>query len=73
MLALLFTVGIGGAALQKIHAAPKKLDQQYSWNNGDFTGSIADARDHYDCPAGTAVTCATGTAPNLPTVTIKKP
>jgi hypothetical protein len=73
MLALVFAVGFGGAVVQKIQAAPKANAQEYSWNNGEFTGTEADARSHYSCPSGTRVTCATGTADGLPDLVIKKP
>jgi hypothetical protein len=66
-------LSIGGAVVQKIQAAPKPLDQVYSWNNGQFTGTEAQARSHYSCPVGTNITCATGTAPGLPPDVIKKP
>ncbi len=73
MLALVFAVGIGGAFVQKIQAAPKALDTVYSWNSGEFSGTVLEARDHYECPQGINVTCARGTAPNQQPVTIKKP
>ena len=73
MLALVFTVGIGGAFTQNIKAAPKVLDQVYSWNNGEFTGTETQARANYSCPSGTHITCATGKAAGLPDLVIKKP
>jgi hypothetical protein len=73
LLALVFSVGIGGAVVQKIQAAPRVDDPVYSWNNGQFSGTVSQARSHYSCPAGTNLTCATGTAPGQDPVTIKKP
>jgi hypothetical protein len=75
LLALVFTVGIGGAVVQKIHAAPKPLDQVYSWTSsqGPFSGTEAQARDHYSCPLGNNVQCAKGTASGVPDDIIKKP
>ncbi|WP_431199646.1 hypothetical protein ACQ86K_01265 [Mucilaginibacter sp. P19] len=73
LLALLLTAGIGGAVVQKIQAAPKAGAQEYSWNNGEFTGTEAEARTHYSCPTGSNVTCATGTADGVPDLVIKKP
>jgi len=68
LLALVFTVGIGGAAMQKIHAAPKPLDQVYSWTSasqGSFTGTRDEAIAHYGCENGTSP-CADGKAKGLP-------
>lgn len=65
LLALLFTVGVGGAMVQKIHAAPKAFDIVYSWTSPDqgaFSGTINDAEDHYGCTTGSEL-CARGTAP----------
>jgi hypothetical protein len=68
LLALLFTIGIGGAVIQKIHAAPKPLDQVYSWTSqtqGSFTGTRADAIAHYGCENG-STPCADGKAKGVP-------
>ncbi|MDP9079029.1 MAG: hypothetical protein M3O71_16495 [Bacteroidota bacterium] len=60
MLALLFTVGIGGATVQKIHAAPKKFDDPtYKWSD-NVTSDVADAEDRFGC-SGAGATCSTGT------------
>jgi hypothetical protein len=73
LLALLFTVGIGGAVVQKIHAAPKPQGQVYSWTSnlggGPFTGTIAQAQSNYGCSKTTTL-CATGTAPGVPNAQI---
>jgi hypothetical protein len=74
MLALLFTVGIGGAVVQKIQAAPKNDVQEYSWtspNQGTFSGTRDEAIDHYGCETGTKL-CATGTAPGVPNSVLNK-
>ena len=71
MLALVFTVGIGGAFVQKIHAAPKQADATYHWlkyaANGvtrvpsqDENATLAQAQSDYGC-SGAANRCATGT------------
>jgi hypothetical protein len=73
MLAVVLTLGVGTAVVQKIQAAPKPLDQVYSWNNGQFTGTETQARSHYSCPSGTNTICATGTAAGVPPDVIKKP
>jgi hypothetical protein len=67
LLALVFTVGIGGAVVQKIEAAPKPLDQVYSWTSsqGSFTGTRADAIAHYGCENGSTL-CADGKAKGVP-------
>jgi len=62
MLALVFTVGIGGAVVQKIHAAPKLDDPIYDWtpvSGSNFVGTVAQAQTHYGCSA-TARLCASG-------------
>ena len=69
LLAVLFTVGIGGAFVQKIHAAPKLTDASYMWlkfnedgsrePSGDETATIAKATTDYGC-SGSNATCATG-------------
>lgn len=74
MLALVFAVGIGGAFVQKIQAAPKFVDQVYSWTSpsqGSFSGTRQEAIDNYGCETG-AQLCATGTASGVPTITLKK-
>jgi hypothetical protein len=73
LVALVVAVGLGGAVAEKIQAAPKALDQVYSWNNGEFTGTETQARANYSCPSGTHITCATGKAAGVPDLVIKKP
>ena len=73
LLALLFTVGVGGAMVQKIHAAPKAQDDVYDWvstslapENPSSTlngATISQAEDHFGC-AGSGQKCADGTDPN---------
>lgn len=67
MLAVLFTVSIGTAVVQKIHAAPKADDSTYNWDgNGpshsgtDLNRTISQAKSDYGC-TGTSVACAEGT------------
>jgi hypothetical protein len=70
LLAVLFTVGIGGAVVEKIHAAPKRAAATYQWlkfnHNGtrnpslDEDATIADAQSDYGC-SGAVTVCATGT------------
>lgn len=80
MLALLFTVGIGGAVIQNIQAAPKVDDPTYNWSgsgpsgSGSLTGkTVAQAQAFYGCSSNVSL-CATGIDPNqeLPNVTIRK-
>lgn len=70
LLALLFTVGIGGAVVQNIQAATKKLPANYHWlkyaANGvtrvpaqDMDATISAAESAYGC-AGTGNRCADG-------------
>ncbi|MEO6851459.1 MAG: hypothetical protein ABI203_07360 [Mucilaginibacter sp.] len=40
MLAIIFTVGVGGAVVQKLHAAPKKQDPTYNWQQTNAAGNI---------------------------------
>jgi hypothetical protein len=75
MLAVLFTVGIGTAVVQKIHAAPKPNDPTYNWTHFDQSGNpigtlnnatVTEARDDLGCPGSTSVKCATATgAPTI--------
>ena len=71
LLAVVFTVGIGTAIVQKIHAAPKLVDATYHWQkylaNGvtrdmpnDRDDTILGAEDVYGCE-GTGNRCAVGT------------
>jgi hypothetical protein len=73
LLALLMTVGIGGAVVQKIQAAPKPDDVTYNWSRvggstvpneqSPFNGkTIAQAQSNYGC-AGTGSPCAEGVDP----------
>jgi hypothetical protein len=74
LLALALVLGVSSAFVSKIHAAPKKDDPIYSWTSpdqGDFTGTVSDAEENYGCTTGHAL-CATGTADNEPTITLKK-
>jgi hypothetical protein len=70
MLAMLFTVGIGGAVIQKIEAAPKRALATYQWQkylsdgvtrdpSHDETATISQAQSDYGC-AGTGNQCAVG-------------
>jgi len=69
LLALLFTVGVGGAMVQKIHAAPKLVDTFYDWTSTDTAPSnpsselpdatIAQAEDNFGCASG-LTDCADG-------------
>jgi hypothetical protein len=52
MLALVFTVGIGTAIVQKIDAAPKRSDPTYNWTSSQGPQSnltVQQAKDHYGC------------------------
>jgi hypothetical protein len=70
LLAVLFTVGIGGAVVQKIQAAPKQTDATYEWLKFNHDGTrdpsldedatIAQAEMDYSC-SSTVTKCATGT------------
>lgn len=71
LLAMVFTIGIGGAVVQKIQAAPKHFDLQYNWTkagSAPFTGTISDAQNNYGCP-NLGVGCAHGTEVGHPSVT----
>jgi hypothetical protein len=82
LLALVFTVGIGGAIVQKISAAPKQFDSTYNWtstsaapDNPSSTlsgATISAAETHFGC-AGNGPLCATGvnTVVGQPGATIK--
>ncbi|PAW95411.1 hypothetical protein CKK33_18660 [Mucilaginibacter sp. MD40] len=75
MLALVFAVGVGGAFVQKIQAAPKANDPTYNWTHFNQSGSpigslpnatVDQARDDLGCPGSTSVKCATATgAPTI--------
>lgn len=67
MLALLFTVGIGGALVQKIQAAPKFDDPIYHWSDNNGNSNVSDAIQRTGCDGDQAV-CSTGTkVSGLPT------
>ncbi|MGF7079730.1 hypothetical protein [Mucilaginibacter sp. UYCu711] len=81
LLALLFTVGIGGAIVQKIQAAPKAADQLYNWVHYDTDGvtvipgtengkSVSQAQADFSC-SGSGNRCAEGTATGKPNVVIR--
>jgi hypothetical protein len=69
MLAVLFTVGIGGAVVQKIQAAPKLVDTFYDWTSTSIAPNhpssnlsnqtSAQATTYFGCSSGSRV-CATG-------------
>jgi len=66
LVALVFTVGIGGAVVQKIQAAPKPLDPTYNWNGSgplksgqDLSKTVSQAQSDYGC-TGASTACATG-------------
>lgn len=73
LLALVFTVGIGGAVVQQIHAAPKNL-ATFNWTHYDRSGNpigslnnatVAQAESAFGC-SGNSVKCAD--APGTSTV-----
>jgi hypothetical protein len=82
LLALVFTVGIGGAVVQKISAAPKPFDSTYNWTSTSAApenpsstlsnATISDAQNRFGC-SGVSAVCANGvnTAPGQPGATIK--
>jgi hypothetical protein len=74
LLVMAVVLGVSGAFVSKIHAAPKPLDQVYSWSgsSGPFTGTVTQAQTHYGCSSNN-ILCATGTAPGLPDARIFKP
>jgi len=79
LMALVFTVGIGGAVVQKIQAAPKPQEQVYTWNRNvagmgtsPFSGTITSAQDHYGCTSDNTL-CATGKASGVPDAQIFQP
>lgn len=69
MLAVLFTIGIGGAVVQKIHASPKQADPTFNWQKTDASGNVisggqydpgvtqAQAQSDFGC-SGTITPCA---------------
>ena len=62
LMALVFAVGIGGAVVQKIQAAPKLDDPVYDWtpvSGSGFVGTVTQAQMHYGCSASTNL-CANG-------------
>lgn len=81
LLALVFTVGIGTAVVQKIHATPKLDDPTYDWNgsgplhSGELDNkTVSQAQAFYGC-SGAAAVCATGDldqGSGDPTATIRK-
>lgn len=82
LLALVFTVGIGGAVVQKISAAPKQFDSTFNWTSSSAApenpsttlsnATISEAQAHFGCN-GVAAVCATGVnnAPGQPGATIR--
>lgn len=70
LLALVFTVGIGGAVVQKIQAAPKPVDTFYNWTSSSIApnhpssnlsnSTRSTAINYYGCDTG-ADLCASGT------------
>jgi hypothetical protein len=75
LVALVLALGLGGAVAEKIQAAPKALDQVYSWTASgkpNFSGTIAQAEANYGCNNAAVPVCATGTAPGVQPATIHK-
>jgi hypothetical protein len=79
LLTLAVVLGVTGAFVSKIHAAPKVLDTLYDWQHFDRDGtplsdglngvSISTAQGDYGC-TGTSPKCAVGTDEDQNTVTI---
>lgn len=66
LVALALILGVSGAFVSKIHAAPKVDDPTYDWNgsgplhSGDLDDkTVAQAQTFYGC-SGAAAVCATG-------------
>ena len=75
LVALVLAVGLGGAAAEKIQAAPKAGDQIYSWTGAGrapFTGTLSQAEANYDCHNTSSILCVTGTAPGVPNLPLNK-
>jgi hypothetical protein len=80
LLALVFTVGIGGAVLQKTQAAPKKFDQLYNWTHYDTDGitvlgtennkTVTQAESDFGC-SSSGNRCAEGVATGKPDMVIR--
>ncbi len=77
MLAVLFTVGIGTAVVQKIHAAPKPQDPSYNWTTYDTSGhvtgtlsneTVSEARNSTGCEGITSTKCAVASGVGAPTI-----
>jgi len=70
LVALALVLGVSGAFVSKIHAAPKEVDPTYDWNVGQpdqlINATVSTATSNYGCNSGT-ITCASGTLdPNSP-------
>jgi hypothetical protein len=60
LLALMFTVGIGTAVVQKIQAAPKFDDPIYHWTDNNANSDVQAAIDRTGCD-GSGDVCTSGT------------